>query len=64
MPAKIVIVTPAPGLVVRDPKTMQALPPEGKRVELSSHWTRRRAQGDVTIADAPAAKPAKSGAKE
>lgn len=65
--AKIVHVTPAPGLIVRDPNTMQALPPEGLPLEKSTHWIRRAKQGDVTITDIPAAaaaKPANSAAKE
>lgn len=68
--AKIVHVTPAPGLIVRDPNTMLPLPPEGAQVEKSSHWIRRQKEGDVTMIDIPAAavakavKPAASAAKE
>lgn len=49
--------TPAPGLVVRDPATGKALPPEGAMVPINSYWRRRLADGDVTAA--PAAKPAR-----
>lgn len=68
--AKIVHVTPAPGLIVRDPNTMQPLPEAGLDLEKSTHWIRRAKQGDVTIAEIPAAaaakpaKPAASAAKE
>ncbi len=63
--ATSVIVTPAPGLVVRKP-TGEALPPEGETLALSPWWLRRRADGDVSItypeaadADAAPAKPKK-----
>lgn len=64
--AKIIHVTPAPGLVVRDPNTMQPLPEAGLDLEKSSHWIRREKEGDVTITEikaaAASAKPAKSAA--
>lgn len=36
-----------PVRVVRDPRTLIALPPEGKRVPDSSYWVRRLNAGDV-----------------
>lgn len=63
--AKIVHVTPAPGLIVRDPNTMQPLPEAGLDLEKSSHWIRREKEGDVTITEiqaAAGAKPAKPAA--
>lgn len=42
-------VKPAQGLVIRDPKTMQILPPEGKLVTESTYWVRRLKCGDVSI---------------
>ena len=37
----VVNIKPLTGLIVRDPKTMQPLPEEGKAVELNSYWQRR-----------------------
>lgn len=54
---EIIFVKPAPGLVVRDPKTKEALPPEGARKEKSTHWLRRKAAGDVEFL--PLLKPTK-----
>ena len=67
--AKIVHVTPAPGLIVRDPNTMQALPPEGLPLEKNTHWIRREKESAVSITETKAAKttgtkPAVSAAKE
>jgi hypothetical protein len=36
-----------PGLLVRDPVTKRALPPEGAQVTFSSYWVRRLDEGDV-----------------
>lgn len=38
---------PKSGLVVRDPHTLQALPPEGASVEVTAYWLRRIHAGDV-----------------
>jgi len=52
-------------LVVRDPVTMQPLPPEGVQVEKNTHWIRRINAGDVTLVSlATTVKTAKSAAKE
>ncbi len=53
-----IFVVPAQGLTVIDPADMKALPPEGKEVDAGVYWTRRLADGDVTIGKA--AKTAKS----
>lgn len=37
----------APGLIVRDPTTMEPLPADGKEVQETSYWTRRLLAGDV-----------------
>ena len=53
------------GLVVRDPRYGDKLPPEGRRVPATSYWYRREKEGSVTISDvdaAPAA-PIKSSEK-
>ena len=42
-----VFLKPKEGLRVKDPKTMQPLPPEGKRVKLDTYWLRRLKAGDV-----------------
>ena len=48
-------VKPAPGLVVRDPMSKQALPAEGGEVGDTNFWRRRLACGDVVaIKEAPA----------
>lgn len=47
MDAPALNVKPAPGLVVRDPVTRQALPPEGGEVPDTTYWRRRLADGDV-----------------
>lgn len=49
-----IFVKPAPGLIVRDPDTREALPPEGKQVPRSIYWIRRLRDRDVTEAAAPA----------
>jgi len=38
------------GLIVRDPVTMQPLPPHGKAVPRNSYWLRRLKAGDVVEA--------------
>lgn len=59
---------PKPGLVVRDPETLQVLPEEGDTVVLTSYWRRRISDGDVTIRAPAKTKPvqpaANGGAKE
>ena len=46
-------VIPAPGRSVRDPRSMQLLPAEGRDVPDSDpFWVRRLRDGDVTIAGA------------
>lgn len=50
-------VTPAPGLAVPDPARGDLLPPEGRPVEPSQYWTRREADGDITLT--PPAAPEK-----
>lgn len=40
-------VKPREGVRVRDPDTRQHLPDEGREVQLSAYWLRRRADGDV-----------------
>lgn len=49
-------VKPAPGLLVRDPVTMEPLPAAGAEKPRSSYWLRRLAAGDVTEAKPPKAK--------
>ena len=47
----------APGLVIRDPVSHQALPAEGGKVADSTFWRRRLAQGDVVPVEEPAPAP-------
>ena len=51
MPSKYL--TPAPGRTVRDPKNLEALPAEGRAVEMTPFWKRRLADGDVTEGKPP-----------
>lgn len=44
-----VFVKPKEGLLVRDEKTKQILPIEGKVVEMSTYWVRRLKDGDVEL---------------
>lgn len=48
-------ITPRPGLVVRDPRTMRPLPETGLtlREKPGPHWLRRQTAGDVTITTVP-----------
>lgn len=39
---------PKPGLTVRDPKSLEPLPAEGREVEMTPFWKRRFNDGDVT----------------
>lgn len=44
-----VLLKPAEGRLVRNPDTYEALPAEGKAVEMNSYWQRRLIAGDVVI---------------
>jgi hypothetical protein len=44
-------VKPAVGCLVRDPVTYEALPEEGKLVEMNSYWVRKEAAGDIEIVE-------------
>jgi hypothetical protein len=48
-------VKPAAGRMVRDPRTMRLLPPEGREIRepINLFWRRRLRFGDVVKADAP-----------
>jgi hypothetical protein len=48
-----IYVIPAAGRNVIDPANGQALPPEGKEVEATTYWLRRKNEGDVTEGSAP-----------
>lgn len=50
MPKKTTLcIKPRQNVLVRDPVTMQPLPPEGVIVAVNSHWLRRLAEGDVEL---------------
>lgn len=53
-PSKI-IVTPVAGKIVRDPSTMEPLPPEGRLVDNMSYWQRRAKDKDVIMTLPPKA---------
>lgn len=44
-------VKPAAGRLVRDPDTYEALPEEGKLVEMNSYWVRKEAAGDIEFVE-------------
>lgn len=46
--AEIKLLTPRPGLVVRDPATRAPLPPEGENKRMNTYWQRRVQAKDVT----------------
>ena len=47
---------PVPGVKIRDPKTKDFLPDEGRRVEMTVYWNRRIQDGTVTSVEAAAPK--------
>ena len=49
-----IFIRPAPGRMVRDPRTMKPLPESGKSVERTPFWIRRLKAGDVVSASAAA----------
>jgi hypothetical protein len=59
---RTIYVTPAPGLIVRNPGNgYMPLPPEGMMVPLDIYWYAHERDGAVTISDkAPAEKKAKA----
>lgn len=52
------LVTPSPGLLIRNPETQRYLPPEGELLEITPHWLRQAAAGDVSITEASSTEPA------
>ena len=44
-----VLVKPVEGRLVRIPGTYEALPAEGKPLEVDSYWIRKEAAGDVVF---------------
>lgn len=44
-------VKPTVGCLVRDPDTYEALPVEGKLVEMNSYWLRKAATGDIELVE-------------
>ena len=46
-----VFLKPKPGLLVRDPTTLQPLPESGREVAPNSYWQRRLLAGDVVLVD-------------
>lgn len=55
-------VVPAPGLTIPDPVLRDFLPAEGREVEPSEYWSRRAAEGSVSVN--PPAPPVVSDAAE
>ncbi len=46
---EIKILKPAPGVKIRDPRTKEFLPIDGRRIEMSVYWNRRIQDGTVTV---------------
>ena len=47
-----VLVKPQDGKIVRDPKSKQILPPEGKKIDPKQpYWLRRIKDGDVILCE-------------
>ena len=54
----IKMLKPVAGVKIRDPKTKDFLPEDGKRIEMSTYWNRRIQDGTVmVISENPQAKP-------
>ena len=53
---KIVFVKPLEGVRIRDPKTRDVLPENGKRVELNTYWSRRIKENSVIIIESGSTK--------
>lgn len=56
-----VLVTPAPGRLVRIPGTYQRLPEKGLPVEIDSYWIRKESAGDVSFSEEQATPKQKEG---
>ena len=57
---EIKILKPIGGAKIRDPKTKEFLPEDGRRVEMTTYWNRRIQDGTVTVvSEAPQYKPEK-----
>lgn len=54
-----VFIRPKEGGLVRDPRTRQPVPSEGKEVTLNSFWSRRLSAGDVELGNRKSAKKRK-----
>ena len=59
-----IYVKPADNLQVRDPRTGEPIPTEGRDVPRTRYWLRRLRDGDVTEAQPPKASKAKTSDKE
>ncbi len=46
---EIKILKPVNGAKIRDPKTKEFLPEDGKRVEMTTYWNRRIQDGTVKV---------------
>lgn len=53
-----VFIKPAASARVRDPADSQVIPADGKPVTWGPFWDRRRADGDIHLAEPPADAPA------
>lgn len=51
-------IRPRPGVKIRDPRTLEHLPEEGKEVELDTYWRRRLKSQDVELIPPDQSKPA------
>ena len=54
---EIKFLKPVPGTKIRDPKTKDFLPTDGRRVEMSVYWNRRIQDGTVTVVESQSSSP-------
>jgi hypothetical protein len=55
--SKLHVKPAVPGAVIRDPRTMRALPAEGGRVPDNTFWRRRLNKGEIVELPEPKATP-------
>ena len=60
-----ILVAPAPGLIVRDPRNMRAIPDSGQWVTLADkYWRCKLRHGEIIVLDPPQTKTKKKKANK
>lgn len=62
--SQLYVIPATPDIIVRDPQTMQPVPPEGRTVPDESYWRRRIRDGDLKEGKPPRATPQLGKAKD